>query len=290
MDHAVEEQQETSLNGPPPPWKMPPPDLEVGHVADPGGDRHKWRGLRGLLVAQIFGQFNDQAWKQLVILLAMAAVVGEAKKQERTAIVTMMLLIPLTIISLPAGVLADRVSKRSVLIAMKALELILMLAGAAALFVQPHGGWLSIGVLGLVGVQTAFFVPAKYGILPEILPHERLSAGNGLLEMTSNLAMLAGIVGGGIILYLVGNHTWAGRFDLGLVLSRIRFAGVLDDSTGQGRPSGRRTGDDRTPGVGIDQRRSGAAFGTDRPGVRLDDRHVSAARCPGLRRDAPGTQ
>ena len=67
-------------------------------------------------------------------------------------------------------------------------------------------------MLGLIGVQTAFFVPAKYGILPEILPHERLSAGNGLLEMTSNLAMLAGIVGGGIILCLVGKHSrgWAG--------------------------------------------------------------------------------
>ena len=150
-----------------------------------------------------------------MILLAMAAVASEAEKQERTAIVTMMLLIPLTIISLPAGVLADRVSKRSVIIAMKVFELILMLAGAAALYVQPEGGWLSIGVLGLVGVQTAFFVPAKYGILPEILPHERLSAGNGLLEMTSNLAMLAGIVGGGIILENVGSHAVAGGRDPG---------------------------------------------------------------------------
>ena len=111
------------------------------HVAEAlTGAESNWHGLRGLLIAQIFGQFNDQAWKQLVILLAMAAVVGEAEKQERIAIVTMMLLIPLTIISLPAGVLADRVSKRSVLIAMKVLELILMLAGAAALFVQPDGG------------------------------------------------------------------------------------------------------------------------------------------------------
>ena len=249
MDQAVEEQQEISLNGPQPLWTKPSPELEVDHVADPGGDRHKWRGLRGLLVAQIFGQFNDQAWKQIVILLAMGSVAGEALKQERTAIVTMILLIPLTIISLPAGVLADRVSKRSVIIAMKALELILMLAGAAALFVQPHGGWLSIGVLGLIGVQTAFFVPAKYGILPEILPHEHLSAGNGVLEMTSNLASLAGIVGGGIILYLVGSHTWAG----GLLLAVISAFGLLASLTipqVKAARAGRRTGDDRTPGVG----------------------------------------
>jgi acyl-[acyl-carrier-protein]-phospholipid O-acyltransferase / long-chain-fatty-acid--[acyl-carrier-protein] ligase len=214
---------EVALNGPQPAWEKPPAELDVIHIKQTDVDGQKWHGLRGLLVAQIFGQFNDQAWKQIVILLAMGSVAGEALKQERTAIVTMILLIPLTIISLPAGVLADRVSKRSVIIAMKVFELVLMLAGAAALFVQPHGGWLSIGVLGLVGVQTAFFVPAKYGILPEILPHERLSAGNGLLEMTSNLAMLAGIVGGGIVLYLVGEHTWVG----GLILAFLSAFGLL---------------------------------------------------------------
>ena len=56
-------------------------------------------------------------------------------------------------------------------------------------------------VLFLVGIQTALFIPAKYGILPELLPHEDLSEGNGLLETISNLAMLAGLVCGGVILY-----------------------------------------------------------------------------------------
>ncbi len=223
MDQDVAVEREISLNGQQSEWEKPTlkPEVDRDDGNETDVDARKWRGLRGLLIAQIFGQFNDQAWKQLVILLAMAAVAGQAEKQERTAIVTMMLLVPLTVISLPAGVVADRVSKRTVLIAMKVLELVLMLAGAAALFIQPRGGWLSIGVLGLIGVQTAFFVPAKYGILPEILPLSRLSAGNGLLEMTSNLAMLAGIVGGGIILYLVGEHTWAG----GLILAVSRPAG-----------------------------------------------------------------
>ena len=112
------------------------------------------------------------------------------KGKSDTAIAQIILLIPLTVISLPAGVLADRVSKRSVIVAMKVLELVLMLAGIAALYRPARGGLLAIGVLGLLGVQTALFMPAKYGILPEILPHERLSAGNGVLEMTSNLALL----------------------------------------------------------------------------------------------------
>src|SRR5271168_4093042 len=99
MDQLVE----VALEGPQPAWKKPPGELEVDRVAEKDVDGREWYRLRGLLIAQIFGQFNDQAWKQLVILLAMASVVGEAAKQERIAIVTMMLLVPLTIISLPAG-------------------------------------------------------------------------------------------------------------------------------------------------------------------------------------------
>ncbi len=170
MDQAVEYERATTVNVP------------------------ESRGLKGLLVAQFLGQFNDQAWKQIVILLAIGAAASEAEGQESTAIAQIILMIPLMAISLPAGVLADRVSKRSVILAMKAIELVLMLAGTAALIAQPQGGLLALGVLGLLGVQTALFMPAKYGILPEILPHEKLSAGNGVLEMTSNLALLLGMV------------------------------------------------------------------------------------------------
>ena len=51
-------------------------------------------------------------------------------------------------------------------------------------------------------------MPAKYGILPELLPAEDLSEGNGLLETISNLTLLAGIVCGGIILQQTGNRTF----------------------------------------------------------------------------------
>jgi acyl-[acyl-carrier-protein]-phospholipid O-acyltransferase / long-chain-fatty-acid--[acyl-carrier-protein] ligase len=162
------------------------------------------RGLWGLLTTQAIGQFNDQAWKQIVTLLLIAVVVGEAKKSEKAAMVQVVLMCPLLLFSLPGGLVADRLSKRTVIVMMKVIELTLMLAGTVALVFQPGGGWLSLGVLCLLGVQTAFFIPSKYGILPEILPHERLSAGNGLLEMISNLAIIAGIVAGATIVWAVG--------------------------------------------------------------------------------------
>jgi acyl-[acyl-carrier-protein]-phospholipid O-acyltransferase/long-chain-fatty-acid--[acyl-carrier-protein] ligase len=38
-------------------------------------------------------------------------------------------------------------------------------------------------VVGLMGVRSAFFGSSEYGILPEILPHEELTGGNGLMQL-----------------------------------------------------------------------------------------------------------
>src|SRR4051812_3063963 len=75
-------------------------------TAEPAGRR---RPLLGLLVAQFLGSFNDNAWKQIVILLAVASAASEAQGQERAAVVQIILMVPLMLVSLPAGVLADRV-------------------------------------------------------------------------------------------------------------------------------------------------------------------------------------
>ncbi len=105
-------------------------------------------------------------------------------------------MIPLMLISMPAGVLADRFSKRTIIVGTKVFELALMLAGVAVMVARPGGGPLGLAILGLLGVQAALFGPAKYGIIPELVPHDRLSRANGILEMGSNLAILSGMVAG----------------------------------------------------------------------------------------------
>ena len=236
--------------------------------------------MRGLFIAQFLGTFNDNAWKQLVILLAVAAAVSEVEGQEHTAIAQIILMIPLMVISLPAGLLADRVSKRSVIVAMKVYELALMLAGTAVLFVEPQGGPLAMGVLALLGVQLALFSPAKYGILPEILPHERLSAGNGLLEMGSNLAILCGIVAGGVIISAAKKFQvplWYG----GVLLTTSAACGLLaalDDPSGQGRAIRGRDDRDAPDRLGIDPGRSRPEAHAHRPGSGLGDRQPDPRR------------
>ena len=179
--------------------------------------------LVGLLISQALGAFNDNAWKQIVVLLVITATVSETASQERAAFAQVVLLIPLIIFNLPGGVLADRLSKRKVLLAMKALEMVLMLLGTAVLLINPAGGFPALVILGLLGVQAALFSPSKYGILPEILPHEKLSSGNGLMEMWTNLAIIGGTVAGGIIVYFTGARAWLG----GTLLAGVSALGLV---------------------------------------------------------------
>lgn len=194
--------------------------------------------LRGLLVAQFFGAFNDNAWKIMVALLAMrvaaslggagdgdagAGVSDEALLQKYTAICFVVFTLPLMMVSLPAGVLADRLSKRTVILAMKAMEVLLMAAGTASLYLFPDNWHAPLVVLGCMGVQSAVFSPAKYGILPELLDHEKLSAGNGTLEMWTFIAIVAGTAAGGLLLDATGQQAWLA----GALLTVLSWVGLM---------------------------------------------------------------
>lgn len=187
--------------------------------------------LRGLLIAQFCGAFNDNAWKLMVALLGIRQLSAaippgpefETASQTQTTLAFVIFTLPLALVSIVAGVLADRVSKRRVIIMMKSVEVLLMSAGTLALWINPAGGVLPLIVLGGMGVHSALFSPAKYGILAELLPHERLAAGNGRLEMWTFLAILTGTAAPGILMSLTGESLWLAPLTLA-IFSLIGFA------------------------------------------------------------------
>lgn len=192
--------------------------------------------LAGLLVAQFLGAFNDNAFKLLATLLCIRAAAGalgvtpgdpdyERTAQSQTTLAFVMLTLPLVIFSLPAGALVDRVAKRTLIVWTKALELVLMLAGTAVLAWTPPGHFSVLIVLALMGLQSALFSPAKYGILPELVPHERLSASNGLLELWSFVGIVLGTVAGGQLLTL--GDASVGPWLAGVVLVVLAAVGLL---------------------------------------------------------------
>lgn len=187
--------------------------------------------LRGLLVAQFFGAFNDNAWKLIVALLAIkqvsasAGISGEAfevASQAKTTQAFVIFTLPLMVISAFSGVFSDRFSKRTVIVVMKIVEVMLMGAGTVALFLNPVGGVLPLVVLAGMGAQSALFSPSKYGILPELLPHQRLSWGNGQLEMWTFIAIIAGTALAGPLLDFSGHAPWL----TGLVLMMCSGIGL----------------------------------------------------------------
>lgn len=163
--------------------------------------------LGGLLTAQFFGAFNDNAMKLMIAFIAGAVAEGmvegaqaeEVARQTQTTIAFVVFTLPMMLFSLPAALLADRLSKRSIILAMKGFELLLMLGGAVVFAYNPNGGVAAMVILGLMGLQSALFSPAKYGIMPEICDERSLTAGNAQLQMWTFLAIIAGNGIGGVL-------------------------------------------------------------------------------------------
>ncbi|HEY2783453.1 MAG TPA: MFS transporter [Fimbriiglobus sp.] len=159
------------------------------------------RTFVGLLAAQFLAAFNDQA----IHAAAMFYAINSQSMTERDAISLMPILFyaPWAIFCTVAGWLADRYSKRTSLVAWKVAEVgITAVALLGFSLGSPLGPWIVLGCVFLMGTHSAFFVPAKYGIMPQILPSEELSRGNGLLESLSFLAVILGTVSGGVLSYL----------------------------------------------------------------------------------------
>ncbi len=176
----------------------------------------KSRSYIGLVLSQFLAAFNDQAIHFVAIFYAgdmLVRFVGAKGIDEKAVvtIVTACFISPFFFFSPLAGVLADKFSKRTTIVCWKYAEI--GITGLALVgFLLPHTaawGWASAHTLAaigaslvvaavfMMGTHSAFFVPAKYGIMPEILHPSILSRGNGLLEGTSFTANILGTAFGG---------------------------------------------------------------------------------------------
>jgi len=171
------------------------------------------RTFIALLIAQFFAAFNDQA----IHASAMFFAINKSILNEAQAISLMPILFyaPWAIFCTLAGYLADRYSKQSSLIFWKMAELLITAIALLGFWLgnqdYDEGPWIVLSTVFLMGLHSAFFVPAKYGIMPEILKSHLLSKGNGMLESLSFLAVILGTVFGGVLSYhFKGQEYWIG--------------------------------------------------------------------------------
>ncbi|MCG6268885.1 MFS transporter [Vibrio furnissii] len=150
-------------------------------------------------ITQFFGAFNDNIFKNVLLLLVAFAGSGALPISSDLFInlAAGLFILPFFLFSASAGVLADKYEKSWFIRRVKLLEIAIMCIGAIGFITESYSVLLLI--LFLMGTQSAFFGPVKYALLPQQLKSNELVPGNALVETGTFLAILLGTLGAGMI-------------------------------------------------------------------------------------------
>ena len=147
-------------------------------------------GFLGLLATQFLGSLNDNMFRWLAVPLAKPVIGAPEALSLGLACFTLPYLLLLT----PAGYLADKFSKRTVIVGCKLAEIVIMVLGIATILIGNI--YMLFVVVTLMGAQAALFGPAKFGSIPEMLGGAKLSKGNGWMGMVTVVSSALGFVAG----------------------------------------------------------------------------------------------
>ncbi len=180
------------------------------------------RGFWALIVTQFQGAFSDNVLKNLVVFVALfgtGMTLGEKNSYGES--IAALFALPFILFSMAGGFLADRCSKRSVMLGVKIFELLIMSLVFAGLWAWNKN--LLLASVFLMGTHSAVFGPSKYGSLPELLPEKKLSWGNGILELGTFMAIILGTVAAA----LMSEHFRGRQWLSGVVLVALAVAGFF---------------------------------------------------------------
>src|SRR5476651_257671 len=183
------------------------------------------RGFWALIVTQFQGAFSDNVVKNLVILIAIFGTsLTAVEKNHFGESIGALFALPFILFSMAGGFLADRFSKRSVMLGVKVFELLIMSLVFAGLWTMNKN--LLLASVFLMGTHSAFFGPSKYGSLPELLPEKKLSWGNGILELGTFMAIILGTVAAAVLAQKLRGEQWISGVVL-IVLAILGFIACL---------------------------------------------------------------
>ncbi|KAA5605165.1 acyl-[ACP]--phospholipid O-acyltransferase [Roseospira marina] len=156
-----------------------------------------------LLVTQSLGAFNDNLFKNALVVLVLyqLAATPQAGPMLVTAAMGLFIL-PWLLFSGVAGAVADKVEKPGLTRWLKGAEIAIMGLGAAG-FLLGNVPMLMV-TLFLMGTQSALLGPVKFALLPELLRRDELLAGNAYIEAAAYLAILGGTIAGGLLVVAPG--------------------------------------------------------------------------------------
>jgi len=160
-----------------------------------------------LFVTQLLGAFNDNLFKNAMVLYVVYSVYNSEEAEAKfSAIASAVFIIPFFVLSALSGQLADMRDKARIIRVVKFCEILIMVVGGAGLVLAWQGmaiDKLAIPLMLLalfaMGIHSTFFGPIKYAILPQHLKSNEVLAGTGLVEAGTYVAILAGTIFAGWI-------------------------------------------------------------------------------------------
>lgn len=149
-------------------------------------------------ITQSLGAFNDNLFKQSLILAILYKLSLEGDRSIWVNLCALLFILPFFLFSALAGQFGEKFAKDRLIRVIKLAEIVIMAIGAAG-FVSHHLELMLVALFAM-GTHSALFGPVKYSILPQALREEELVGGNGLVEMGTFLAILAGTIGAGVLM------------------------------------------------------------------------------------------
>ncbi len=179
--------------------------------------------------------FNRLAWSNLAaqsaeqVALAAAplvAVLALGAGEAETGLLQTALTLPFLLLAIPAGLLADRVSRKSMMVGAEALRALALLA----ILVMAQSGLITWPMLALFGFiascGTVAYSVAAPALVPALVPPAMLGAANSRIELARTVAFTAGPAVGGALVGLTGAGA-AFAFAAGLsVLAVLLLSGL----------------------------------------------------------------
>ena len=153
------------------------------------------RGFLSLIFTQFFGAANDNLLKGVLTFMVIDGVWSGRLGAGGQGLVALCFTIPFIVLSGYAGQFADRNSKRYVSVLVKVVEI--PIAATAMLGFWLGSLWITLAALVALTCQSAFFGPAKYGMIPELVDDRDLSRANGTINMMTNIAVILGTLAAG---------------------------------------------------------------------------------------------
>jgi len=158
------------------------------------------RRFAPFFLTQFLGALNDNVFRNgLVILITFQGVLVLGMDHSQLAnVASVLFILPFFLFSATSGQLADKYEKSMLMRRIKLLEIVLMTIAAAALLAKSY--LLLLVLLFLMGCQSTLFGPVKYAYLPQQLATDELIGGNALVEAGTNVAILLGLIIGGLMI------------------------------------------------------------------------------------------